>query len=118
MKMKNLDLETLLRLRTDDEFFFEYVINLSVLLIKDDKSFNPEILTDVKQTIDYVMEFLHKACVLSSYLLNEVDSLEEEELLEYSRTNFERVREFAVAKDPNYGYLIETFHRTITKYLD
>lgn len=116
--MKSLDLETLLRLRTNDEFFFEYTINLAVLLIKDDEHFDREILNDIKQTIDYVMEFLNKACVLSSFLLNETSSLEEEELLEYSRTNFQRVKNFALSKDPTYGYLVEAFHRTIMKYLD
>lgn len=114
----NISVETLLRLRNDDEFFFEYVVNLSVLLIKDDNNFDPVILSDVKKTIEYVMEFLHKACVLSSYLLNDTNSLEEQELYQYSKNNFERVKKFVEEKDPTYTYLINAFHRHILKNTD
>jgi hypothetical protein len=116
--VKRLDIEMLLRLRTDDEFFFEYVVNLAVLLIKDSKEFDSSVLKEVSTTVEYVLEFLNKACVLSSYLLNDTDSLEENELYEYSKANFERVKNFVESKDPTYTYLINAFHRNIIKFLE
>ena len=113
-----IDVETLLRIRNDDELFFKYILNLTVTLISTEENVEDAKEIFTTNSIKYILESIFKACVLSSFLINQTSEMEEEELVSHSKVNFERIRRFVEERDPTFQYLMDAFHEEVKLFLE
>jgi hypothetical protein len=111
-----VDYKSLLQIRNNDDLFFDYIVELTInLIIEEDDIAGLQIHKD---HVKYILEFVFKACILSSYLLNDTYELEQPELLEYSKSNFERIKKYLETKPNSYNFLLDVFYNKTKNFLE
>ena len=113
-----LETSTLLKMRNNDELFFKYILRLAIDLIVEEDDVAGLEKTFKENQVKYILEFIFKACVLSSFLINETEEMSEEELITHSKINFERIKKYIETKKSNYNYLLEEFHKEVDIFLE
>lgn len=113
----NIDVEILLKIRNNDELFFKYILNLTLNLILEEDNIQGVQHCFEKDSIRYLLEFIFKACTLSSFLINQTSEMDEEDLIAHSKVNFERIKNYIEKKDPTFNFLLESFATEAATFL-